>query len=369
MDSYRLLVSTCVLCLLVTGCSTGPGKVNYRGDSFTPTLEVPPDLISRSSSRNLTLPGSKVGSEENKGRYVATGAQKVASRVLPKFDQIGLEGQGDLHWLTVPQSAQDVYPLMQNFWADQGFNLIMDEPLLGVMKTEWLSQKTTGEESFFTSIIASMKASDSKDQYVTRIERASEDGKTRIYLAHRRQEYIFQKGGLFKSNNNEAQALGWQLMPADPDKEYAMLSRIMVSLGMHIEDVKEELEKIGQFSSLAKLEYDEDANDRAVLIVKQSFSQTYNRLVHQMDRLSIPVVKQERSKNEGEVLLDSKTIQALINEDLTDGSDEKLDPIILSLKGSASTNETSISVNNRDGLALNSEKSTKILQFLYSELR
>ena len=73
MKNYKLLI------LLVCGltqfaCSTGSDDgVNYEDSEITPTLEIPPDLISRESDKNLVLPGSKVGTKENTGRFVETG--------------------------------------------------------------------------------------------------------------------------------------------------------------------------------------------------------------------------------------------------------------------------------------------------------
>lgn len=66
------LALICGLTQLACSSSSDEG-INYRDSVITPTLEIPPDLISSESNKNLTLPGSKVGTKENTGRFVETG--------------------------------------------------------------------------------------------------------------------------------------------------------------------------------------------------------------------------------------------------------------------------------------------------------
>lgn len=74
MNSFKIWVLAVVCGFTQLACSTGSDcGVNYRDSVITPTLEIPPDLIGRQSDKNLILPGSKVGTAENTGRFVETG--------------------------------------------------------------------------------------------------------------------------------------------------------------------------------------------------------------------------------------------------------------------------------------------------------
>ena len=353
------------LVTLLTACETlsSDDEIDYRTSEITPTLEIPPDLISRSSNRNLSLPGSEVGTAANSGRYVETGNLNVELRTLPLIENIKLEGQGDLHWIRVPEKAEKVYPLIRNFWAEQGFRLQLDEPALGLMETEWLTSKS-GSESFFAAIFESMAGADSKDQYITRLERASDNTGTLIFLAHRGQERFVEDPDKKTVIVATGRTQGWQMMPADPNKESAMLSRIMIYLGMQNQEVSAELNKLGLFAARASIQYDED-DEETYLLVKHGFEQAWNRLLHQLDRLAIPVDEKDRSENDGTIRI-QKTALSLpeVDEDYA-----ILDQITLSLEGSDNSNQTRVDVINQRGSMDQSPTAKQVLNYFLAQLK
>ena len=74
MKSYKFWVVGLICGLTQLACSSNSDSgINYDESVITPTLEIPPDLISVKSDKNLELPGSKVGTQENTGRFVETG--------------------------------------------------------------------------------------------------------------------------------------------------------------------------------------------------------------------------------------------------------------------------------------------------------
>ena len=346
-----------MLILLLPGCSSDPAtELNYRDSEITPTLELPPDLISRSSDSNLTLPGSKVGTDENRGRYVETGNLNIESKTLPTFKGMRIEGEGDFHWLVVDAPAQEVYPMVREFWADQGFVLIQDEPVTGVMVTQWMSQRS-GRDSFFASILESLRGAESKDQYKIRLQRAS-DTATHIYLAHRGQEQIIDDAKITLANSRQ----GWQFTPADPAKEYEMLSRLMLFLGMQDDEVKQQLAKIGAFEARAAIEYDSE-EEQTYLLSKQGFEQTWNRLVHQLDRRAVNIAESEKGDNEGSMRFNSADINPQLEQAIEAQSVEII------LEGSRASNTTRIDVIRDGDTRDQSEAASQLLQYLLTLLK
>lgn len=359
LKSYLLVTA---IVAVLSSCSSNPGsELNYKESQITPTLEIPPDLISRDTAeKNRSLPGSDVGTAANRGRFVETGNLNVEVRTLPVVTGMKIDGQGDFHWLAIPDPAEKVYPMIKEFWAEQGFRLLLDEPAIGVMETEWLSVKA-GSESFFASIMERLRAAESKDQYKVRLERNSATGGTSIYLAHRGQELILEEKKVAYANLNPN---GWQMTPADPSKEYAMLQRLMLFLGMHNEQVAEELGKIGLFAARASLVYDED-DEKHHLIVKQNFSQTWNRLKHQLDRASISSLSETSGDNWGRLTLPTS---AMLGIDSGELEEDQL-KVNVSVEGSSNADQTEIQILNDNGTVNDSDMGGDIRQSLLHMLK
>ena len=353
------LTVAAVLSLSACGSFLKSEEIDYRHSVITPTLEVPPDLISRSADQNLDLPGSHIGKPENSGRFVETGNLNIESRTLPVFNNLSLQGQGDMHWLVVPDVAEKVFPLIRNYWSEQGFILTVDEPAVGIMETNWLESKTA-TESFMASLFESFSGADSKDQYKTRLERSDDNLETRVYVSHRGQELVIEEEAGRRSFTNFERSSGWQMAPSDPDKEYEMLARMMISLGMQDEGVKAELEKIGLFAARAVIEYD-DEDEETYLLVKQGFEQTWNRLVHQLDRIAVPVTVQDKNDNDGKLMLEKSGLEELAENEVAG--------LTLELEGLTARASTRIDVLDSKGSIDKSERGKKVLQFLLQNLK
>ncbi len=355
----------CVFGLVIVSqlaCSSGGSEqINYRDSQVTPTLEIPPDLISRSSDNNLDLPGSAVGTPANSGRFVETGALDIDVRTLPQVDGMQVQGQGDWYWLEVSKPAQQGYPQVREFWAEQGFRLLVDEPAIGVMETEWLPMKSASD-SFFSTLLASMRAAESKDQYKTRLQRGPSPATTQVYIAHRGQELVIddQETGSAAFPGNQR---GWKMMPSDPGKEYEMLSRLMIYLGMQQPAVKRELEKIGLFAPRASLaNYDDDEDDtHSYLLVKQGFTQTWNRFTHQMDRLNINLQEIKKGDQEASLQIAVNSILPAVK------SDQQY--FWINIEGADYSNNTRIEVLNENGAVNPSSEARQLLRFLLQQLK
>ncbi len=355
MRPFSLAFTFAAVALLSACASTDDAGLNYREAVVTPTLETPPDLIARDLERNLDVPGSAIGKPENTGRFVETGNLNIEPRTLPKFEGMKLVGECGVNWLEVDAPAERIWPQLREFWAEQGFRLQKDEPAIGVMQTEWLSMKTGGD-SFFANLLASLRAAEYRDQYLTRVERSAE-GKTRIKVAHRGQELVVDE----TNPHTGAGTQGWQLMPPDPDKEREMLSRMMIFLGMQDPQRRAELQKLGLFQPLAKLTRDEE-DASPYLLVRQGFEQSWNRLVHALDRLAVPVRSVQLDENSGRLELDSAALSALLEQKVPE-------PLLIRVQGSPNANVTRVELRRPNDTVDSSDEAMAVLQFLYKQLR
>lgn len=342
--------------LVLSACSMfGSEEIDYRNSEITPTLEIPPDLIQSQNGRNLSLPGSKVGLDSNAGRYVETGNLNIESRTLPGFDGLELQGKGNLHWLSIPYSAEKIYPLVQEFWAEQGYELMLDEPVIGMMRTRWMRSKSANS-SFLGKIMDRMSAAESKHQFITRLQRSADDVSTLVFIAHRQQELVLKDDEPGSSTSSKE---GWQFRAADPAQEYEMLSRLMVFLGLNDEAVKTQMQKIGTFTARASI-HQGDQEGVAYMQVTEGFNRTWNRLYHQLTRLNVVPEESKREQNRGDLVINAAQLYASLEES---GRPER-ESIRLSLTGDSNSDNTRIEVLDNKGIRDRSVQAREILQSL-----
>ena len=288
--------------LALSACTVSFGEEEeaYENSQITPTLEMPPNIIRKDSGRNLVLPGSKVGTDENIGRYVETGDLNVAARSLPSVEGLRIEGNADLFWLHIPQSPREVYPLVREFWLAEGFEFALDEPLMGLLKTDWISVKAGEAEGFFGQLLEGMRAADFKYQYSSRIENVEGGAASNVFIAHREQERHLIEDVAAADSSRQV----WVFRKPDPAREFEMLSRLMLFLGMQDDAVKQQLAAIPALPNRVDLvRGDEDSPSH--LRVAQDFVQVWNRLRHQFLRRDIRLLDSSRDGLEGSLQVDA----------------------------------------------------------------
>ena len=359
MSLNKIWILALVVAATQLGCSSTPESLNYRKSVITPTLEVPPDLVTPATDRNLELPGSEVGKVENSGRFVETGSLNQTARTLPEINGISLHHEGGVYWISVNQPVEKIFPLVRDFWSEQGFRLVKDEPLIGILETEWLSVKS-GDDSFFASLLASLRAAESRDQYLTRVERDG-DNATRIYVAHRGQELVIDENSDALDSSGLKQ--GWQFVPSDETKEVEMMSRLMIFLGMKDQQLQQQLASLGSLQPRSRLQLDSD--DQPFVLVQGGLQQTLNRLRYKMDKLAVAVsgIVQDDDR-EVTLQLDSNALLELGVLKLVETA-----TVAIRLQSSANSNTTRIDVLGKSGSSVHDKQAVSVMNFLVEQLR
>jgi outer membrane protein assembly factor BamC len=151
--------------------------------------------------------------------------------VLPTVAGVTLERSGDKRWLQIESTPQDVWPKVVSFWRQQGILLVEQDPAIGVMKTDWLENRAEVRQDFITrqlrKVVDGLYATSTRDQYRVRIDAGPGPDTTEVYLTHRAMEERLVTNSLGEASNTV-----WEPAPSDPDKEAAMLRRLMLYLGV-----------------------------------------------------------------------------------------------------------------------------------------
>lgn len=265
--------------LLVAGCESSLDR-RYLDTSLGKPLELPPDLSQFEAESNFDLPGGY-------GDTNASGLGKPP--VLANIDSLQLQGSGDLYWLSVAEPAEDLYQLVKNFWAFEGYGLVVDEPVIGVMQTEWIYTEEgvdNSDVSWWESFFTSDDLSATQDQFHTRIERDVNAGVSRIYIAHRGTEYqhVISTGNESTSDLDNT----FQFRNPEPELEVEMLSRLMIYLGLQQGAVDEQLAGVKLFKPRARMEVDSEEKSPYLLLL-DPYQIAWNRVQQTLLRMNFEI--------------------------------------------------------------------------------
>ena len=177
----RPLLLLLSLAAFAGGCQSDL-DLRYLDASVGGSLELPPDLIRSEEESSFELPEVFSGEDASVRNRVP---------VLANVRSLRLEGSQNLYWLSVEEPVDNLYQLVKNFWASEGYRLIVDEPVIGIMQTEWIYKQVGTDENtlnWLERLFGLRDLSAVQDQFKTRIDRG-DGGRSRVYIAHRGAEY------------------------------------------------------------------------------------------------------------------------------------------------------------------------------------
>jgi outer membrane protein assembly factor BamC len=287
-------VSTLVAALILAGCSDSnlleSKRIDYKKAKPSTTLEIPPDLTAPRSDDRFSVPRSTATYSDYSAER---GAQPAAGStgILPKSENMRIERAGNQRWLVVRGTAEQVWPQLRDFWLELGFVLMIDNPTIGVLETDWRENRANiqqdGLRKLFGMVVDGLYSTPERDKFRARIEQGVDGETIEIYISHR---------GMMEIYPNEAKdATIWQPRPADPELETEMLRRLMVHLGA---DEARSKATVAAASDTAQTERAKvqviDGETR--LQVDEPFDHAWRRVGLALDRINFTVEDRDRAK-------------------------------------------------------------------------
>ena len=287
--------------LLLAACESSLDR-RYLDTSLGKPLELPPDLAQFEVESGFDLPGGYDSDDASDG---------IRRQVLANVDSLQLQGSGDLYWLSVDEPVENLYRQVKNFWAYEGYGLVIDEPVIGVMQTEWIYTEEGARpksDSWWDSLFATDDLSATQDQFHTRIERR-DDG-NRIYIAHRGTEYQHEirVGDRFSDDLENT----YQFRRSEPELEIEMLSRLMVYLGLQQEAAEEQVARVRVFKPRARMEVDGDENSPYLLLL-DPYQIAWNRVNQTLLRMNFEIEYSNFKSgifDEGEIVVRAEVVES-----------------------------------------------------------
>jgi outer membrane protein assembly factor BamC len=295
----RILIAGRVLAvgLLVTGlnaCSwlndLFPDRSkDYKQAQTSTSLEVPPDLTATQATDVLVVPeGSTTLSGYTSARETLTGSGGTA--VLPVQEDIRFERSGDQAWVVVEGEPSTVWPKARQFWIENGYLIVLEDPAIGVLQTDWTENRAAIPSGPIRSVVGrvldSLYTSAYQDRYRMRLERGTEPGTTELYITHQGVEEIV-------TDATGEGATRWRPRPRDPGLESAMLKRMMIFLGVTPRRAEQVAQQPIQRAARAEL-VQRKAGD-ATLVVHETYPNAWRSVGIALDQVDFAVEDRDRS--------------------------------------------------------------------------
>jgi outer membrane protein assembly factor BamC len=317
MTRFRTLVLAAMALPLLAGCGLFGGRSeDYKATRIRETpLEVPPDLTTPTYDDRFAIPDPKAStsfSQYQQGRAPGSGgAGPVNLAVLPPIANVRIERSGELRYIVAKADPGQAWPVVREFWLDQGFAIAREDPSAGVLETNWRENRppveSEGYRGFMSRYLPGMFSSGERDRFRARIERGAEAGTVEIYVSHRGLEEVFT------SQYQDSTRWVPRGSGTDRDLEAEMLQKLVLKLGeptrkpeaVRAADAKPGQAPVGGASaargSAAPIA---PASQNAVLqgagagpiVLNDGFDRAWRRVGLALDRVGFTVEDRDRSK-------------------------------------------------------------------------
>ncbi len=298
-----------LLAMMVSACDSIPfidNTSDYKGAGRSKPLEVPPDLTSVNSSDAYSVPGGST--TYNSYNQAQEGQEVGVEKVLPTSEGVRLEKAGAQRWLVVNAPAEKIWPVVREFWIEQGFAVRVENPDTGVMETEWIEadaikaqddKKNIGEK--FDKWLDKLSGFADRRKFRTRLERGELEGSTEIYMTHRTVTSAPDDGkNRVRTNYGEIET-GYRLEGTKPenraeendgDLDAELLRRLMVKLGV---EEKRAQQIVNNPVVERRADVVKESDSSVTLNLNDSYDRGWRRVGLALDRIGFVIEDKDRS--------------------------------------------------------------------------
>jgi outer membrane protein assembly factor BamC len=365
--------------LLLGGCSSfgdwveGKDKIKYKSSATLPPLEVPPDLTSPTRDDRYTVPESQSAPAPTTATFSGYEAEKREAKpdrsgVLPTFDHVRVEHGGTQRWLVVDEPPEKVWPLVKDFWQENGFLVKNEQPQLGIMETEWAESHASVPESgvrgLLSRIASQVYSTGEMDKYRTRLDRSADGKGTEIYITH----YGMEEVATQRDSGPQGSEVKWQPRPSDPELAAEFLSRLMVRFGAQQDMAREAVKVAAQDPGIAQIKKGVSGE---LLEVNEPFDRVWRRVGLALDRVGFTVEDRDRQKGVYFVRYADPEVEK--NKpgffDRVFGTTRKVTAEQYRVQVTSAGAASQVNVLNKDGAADASKTAQRILALLHDQLK
>jgi outer membrane protein assembly factor BamC len=262
-------------------------RVNYKDTPSAPTLVVPQGLSAVPTDQRFVAPAPTLALGGAPKRAVTPAGNATLGQPSAQ-DPLGMhvERDGNRRWLVVDgRSPEEVWPLLQEFWQQNGFSLATDSAGTGIMTTDWAENRANIPDDWFRRTIGRVidfaYSSGTRDRFRTLVTRGP-NGQTDISITHSGMEEVLV--GQDKTSTR------WVERPRDPALEASFLAKLMQKFGLSDAQSKQLLTDARPSTAAAQIA------GGATLDLPESFDRAWLRVGLALDRTNFTVDGRDREK-------------------------------------------------------------------------
>lgn len=286
-----------LLLAALAGCETfaptaSLGKrIEYKTTGTAPALEIPPDLTTpRFDDRFAATTASGLAAQQG---------SRPRSEVLPANPEARIVRAGTERWLVVKASPEQTWNTLRQFWTDLGFVISVEQPVIGVMETDWAENRAEIPQDIVRQTLGKyvdiLYTTYKRDKFRTRVERGAEPGTVEVYISHRGMEQMPTA-----SSQGSPVAFAWAVLPPNPDLEAEMLTRLMQRFGAPAPAAATAVAAStppapGQPTPVDAARLEKGSDGAARLVMDDAFDRAWRRVGLALDRTGFTVVDRDRS--------------------------------------------------------------------------
>ena len=351
-------------------------KVDYKSAGQLPTLEIPPDLTTPVRDNRYVVPDTGKSSATLSG-YQADRAQQaktgtIQTGVLPSIEKMRVERAGTPRWLVVADAPEKLWPLVRDFWQENGFLISVNLPEAGVMETDWAENRAKIPQDWVRNMLGKLidqiYSTAERDKFRTRLERNDEGG-SEIYISHRGMIEVFA--------DRKSESTVWQPRTPDPELEAEFLRRLMVRLGAQEEKAKQLVATSTPAAARATIQ--PGIGGFETLEVFEPFDRAWRRVGLALDRVGFTVEDRDRQKGQYFVRYADTDALDMANKDSEKGLLSKLqfwksnDPAVKAEQYRVHIRQFAgkcvVQILNKDGAQANTQTTRRIVALLHEQLK
>jgi len=349
-------------------------KIDYKSAGKAPSLEVPPDLTAANQDDRFAVPDINTRSTATYSVYNkerANTTQRESANLLPELSNARVDRAGSQRWLVVKANPDQVWPVVREFWQENGFIIKIENPEAGIMETDWAENRAKIPQDIIRNtlgkLLDSLYSTSEMDKFRTRLEPSKETGFTEIYVSHRGM-YEVIKGG---DGGNQTV---WEPRPADPELEAEFLRRLMVRFGVEETRAKAQFAG-GTTQERAKLTRPADGGGSLALY--DPFDRAWRRVGLALDRVGFTVEDRDRSRGvyyvryiDPEIDIEKQDKKGWLSKlAFWRSDDKKKGQEQYQIQVTEAGDGSQVKLLAKDGATDKSETASKILTLLYEQLK